>query len=338
MILHISQDGSCPFTSVSQALDSIPASCKEPVTLRIRKGIYRERITVSRPYVAFIGDSPSDTVIAGGLYARMTAADGQKLGTFRTYSCFIDTHDVTFRNLTVANTAGKGPDVGQALALYADGDRLFFDNCRFLGGQDTLFTGPLPPKEMEPGGFVGPKQFAPRINGRHYYRNCYLEGDVDFVFGSATAFFEQCEFFSKDIGRPVNGYVTAPSTPEGQDYGYVLWNCRFTGDCPPHSVYLGRPWREYAKAVLIRCHMGEHIFPEGWHDWDKPAAHTAGFFAEYASTGPGADIEARPRWVHRLTDEDLPHYTRERVLGGTDSWAPWEDRTGGCARQNRTDG
>lgn len=123
----------------------------------------------------------------------------------------------TASNLTFENSAGPGTKVGQALALYVDGDRIAFHDCRFLGNQDTLFTAPLPPKEIEPNGFVGPKQFAPRINGRHFYQRCYIEGDIDFIFGGATAYFEDCEFFSKYTGQPISSYVTAASTPEGQN-------------------------------------------------------------------------------------------------------------------------
>ncbi len=322
--IHIAANKTGDFHSVGQALASLPPDSGEEVTLYLHKGVYREQLTITRPHIAVIGDSPEDTVLTYDLYARMTMEDGSRRGTFRTYSCLVDTHDVTFRNLTLANTAGKGPHVGQALALYADGDRLMFDNCRFLGNQDTLFTGPLPPKEIEINGFVGPKQFSPRVNGRHYYRDCYIEGDIDFIFGSATAYFESCEFFSKDIGRPVNGYVTAASTPEGQNYGYVMDRCRFTGQCPPHTVYLGRPWREYARTVLINCYMDRHIRPEGWHDWDKPQARETCLYGEYGSFGPGADMEARPGWVRRLRPEDLELYSREKVLSGDDGWSPWK--------------
>ena len=322
-MIHIATDGSGDFRSVGQALACLPPDREEEIVFFIHKGIYKEQIVITRPRVTLLGESKAETILTFDLYARMTMADGGKRGTFRTYSCLVDTHDVTFKNLTLANSAGPGPKFGQALALYADGDRLMFDNCRFLGNQDTLFTGPLPPTEVEPGGFVGPKEFAPRVNGRHYYRNCYMEGDIDFIFGGATAYFEGCEFFSKDIGQPVNGYVTAASTPFGQPYGYVMRNCRFTSECPPGTVYLGRPWRDYAKTVLISCYMDRHICPEGWHDWNKLSARQNCFFAEYQSFGPGADINARPCWTRRLSDQDLPLFSPESVLSGDDGWSPW---------------
>lgn len=321
-MIHIAQDGSGDFTSVTAALQSIPPDNREPVTLFIHNGIYKELITVSSPYVTLIGESREFTILTYDRYARMMMEDGMKRGTFRSYSCLIDTHDFTARNLTFENSSGRGIDVGQALALYVDGDRISFEDCRFLGGQDTLFTAPLPPKEIEPNGFIGPKQFAPRANGRHYYKNCYIEGDIDFIFGGATAYFEDCELFSKYVGRPVNSYVTAASTPEGQPYGYVMNNCRFTSQCPPRSAYLGRPWREHAKTVLINCFMDEHICEEGWDDWGKERAHETAFYAEYGSHGPGGDMSRRPDWIKILTEDELEHYTRSAVLSGTDSWLP----------------
>lgn len=326
-MIQIAQDGSGDFTTITAALQALDEEANgslhpQPVTLFIRNGVYKEQLTIRRPYLTLIGESAEHTILTYDLYARMPEPVMGKLGTFRSYSCFIDTHDFTVRNLTFENSSGMGPDVGQALALYADGDRLVFDGCRFLGGQDTLFTAPLPPKEVEPGGFVGPKQFAPRLTGRHYYRNCYLEGDIDFVFGGATAYFEGCEFHSKDIGRPVNGYVTAASTPKGQTYGYVLDHCRFTGSCPDHTVYLGRPWREYAKTVLLHCEIGAHIREEGWHDWNKPYAHDTVYYAEYESFGPSSDIQKRPGWVKSLTPAEASYFARPLVLGGSDRWDP----------------
>lgn len=319
-MIHISKDGTGDFTSIGEALRSLPTDHTEEQVLYIHKGFYEEQIAVTVPHVTFVGEDAESTILSYGLYARMTMEDGMKRGTFRTYSCLIDTHDFTAKNLTFENSAGIGTDVGQALALYADGDRLFFENCRFLGNQDTLFTGPLPPKEIEPNGFIGPKQHSPRINGRHYYKNCYLEGDIDFIFGSATAYFEGCTFFSKYTGMEISSYVTAASTPKGQEYGYVMANCRFEGNCPSDNTYLGRPWREYGKTVLINCFMDNHICKEGWHDWNKEAAHKHTFYGEYGSYGPGAEMEKRPDWIHRLTETDLKSFTKEAVLSGPDNW------------------
>lgn len=326
---RIRLDGRGDFTSVNAALDVIrvnddrsPEHSQSPVILKLYNGIYKERITINRPRLTLVGQSQEHTVLTGDLYANMPMPDGSRRGTFRSYSLMIDTHDVTLCNLTIENSSGCGPDAGQAIAAYADGDRLSFGHCRFLGGQDTLFTAPLPPTELEPNGFIGPKQFAPRTTGRHYYENCYIEGDIDFIFGGAAAYFTGCEFFSKDISQDINSYVTAASTPRHQPYGYVMTNCRFTGSCPPHTAYLGRPWREYAKTVLLHCEIGSHIRPEGWHDWNKAAARDTVFYAEYGSFGASADMTKRPGWVKQLTPAEAASYTRKLVLSGHDYWVP----------------
>lgn len=321
-MIRVAKDGSGDFLTIGEALLSLPESSGSPITISIAPGVYKERLEIKTPYLTLEGEDAAGTVITYDLYALMPMEDIGKRGTFRSYSVLVDTHDFTAKNLTFENNSGPGSLVGQALALYVDGDRVKFENCRMIASQDTLFTGPLPPREIEPNGFIGPKQNAPRINGRHYYKNCYLRGDIDFIFGSATAFFEGCEIHSQDIGREINGYATAASTPEGQEYGYVFWDCRFTGSCPDHTVYLGRPWRNYAKTVILNSYIGPHIHPEGWHNWNKKEAESTLFYAEYNNYGPGSNMDARPGWVARLSEEEALHYTREAVLFGEDHWNP----------------
>ena len=300
-----------------------------PVTLYIGAGTYREQLLIDRPKVTMIGepvvaDQTPRTVLVYGLGAFEIMPDGEKRGTFRTSSVRIDAPDFTARDIVFQNDAGFGHTVGQALALYVDADRCYFEHCHFLGSQDTLFTAPLPLKEAKPGGFRGPGEYKPRVLGRHFYRNCFIQGDVDFIFGSATAWFETCAIFSKMPGdrkppespddQQIYGYVTAASTYEDVKYGYVFHRCKLTSDCPPHTVYLGRPWREYAKTVFLECELGEHIHPLGWADWNKDHSHF--FYAEYASTGAGADPAGRADFSHQLTVEQAAEYTIEQVLDG----------------------
>ena len=232
----------------------------------------------------------------------------------------IDADHVQLYSLTVENTAGAGPTVGQAIALYADGDALAFDHIRLCGWQDTLFTGPLPPKEIEKNGFMGPKQYALRRNGRQYYHRCFIEGDIDFIFGSATAYFEDCTIYQKDraklsVPAPFpRSFATAASTPKGQAYGYVFDHCRFLSDCPPASCYLGRPWRNFAQVVILYSYLGPHIHPAGFDSWNKPDAEANVHFLEYQNIGPGARRAGRASFVRELTDEEAAAYTRERVV------------------------
>ena len=346
LIYYVNRQPECAdtFPTVTAALESIPADYSGRVTILIAPGRYVEKITVNRPFVTLLGTGASndETVLSFGDYAAASMPDGSKRGTFRSYSVFVDANDVTFKNLTIENDSGDSVTHGQAIALYADGDRLIFDSCRITGRQDTLFTGPLPEKELKPGGFIGPKQFSPRINGRQYYKNCYLCGDVDFIFGSATAYFENCTIESLrrfDDDSQIQGYVTAASTPKGQEYGYVFFRCSLISQsCPPASVYLGRPWRNFAKTVFLECSLGAHIRPEGFDDWNKKEARATVLYAEYRNypeSGPNAPASAgvsascknggcipfpkRADFVTELSAAEAAHFTKEAVLDG---WLP----------------
>lgn len=323
-MLTVSKDSKGDYKTIKEALDAIPNDNKTPVKIFIYNGEYREKLLINKPFLTIQGESAEGAIITFSDYAKMTLPDGELRGTFRTSTVMIDTHDVTVRNLTISNEAGPGYLVGQAIALYVDGDQLEFDKCRILGNQDTLFTGPLPKTPLVDNGFKGPKEHAPRINGRQYFKNCYIEGNIDFIFGSATTYFGFCEIFTKNVTKMeeqetstgVRGYVTAASTPEGQNYGYVFNECKFTSDCPPNTVYLGRPWRNYAKVVLIHCQLGAHIKEEGWCDWNKKEAHDTVLFAEYESTGSKAGdilIEKRVPWSKQLSKEDVLFYSKEKV-------------------------
>ena len=227
----VAKDNSGDFATISEAVLATKSGDK----IYAKPGVYNERVEIRVPDILIEGESPENTIIVSGYYARMKADDSEKLGTFRTYTMLANTNRFPCRNMTIANSAGFGRDVGQAVAVYAEGDGILFENCRILGHQDTLFTGPLPFKEIEKGGFRGPTEFSPRIAGRQLYRRCYIEGEVDFIFGSAHAAFDECELFSLNCGNEINGYVTAASTYNGDKCGYLFKNCRFTSDCPPKN-------------------------------------------------------------------------------------------------------
>lgn len=319
------------FPTVTDAINSIPADNQSPVAVHIAPGVYREKITVDRPFVTLLGcgESNKDVVLTFDDYAKAVMEDGSERGTFRSYSVLLDAHDVTLRNLTIENASGDSLTHGQAVALYADGDRLVIDSCRLLGHQDTLFTGPLPPKEVIKDGFIGPKQFAPRTCGRHYYKDCYICGDIDFIFGGAAAYFENCTIESlrhfpadREEEGLIQGYVTAASTPGGEKYGYVFSNCRLVSkECPPGTVYLGRPWREFAKTVFIGCSYGTHIHPELFHDWKKEKARKTVFYG-VCRKDFGEAFPDPADFVQEVTEKMRADFTREHVLAGKDGWNP----------------
>ena len=329
--LRVSRAASGAYPTIFDALaatDQLYPDAEQAVTIHIDPGEYRERVEIHRPHVTLAGETADSVRIVGSLGAKMPSEDGSgvdgTLGTFRTYTVLVDADDVRLENLTIVNDAGDGREVGQAIALYADGDRLVVDACCITGRQDTLFLGPLPPREVKPGGFMGPKQFAPRRVGRQYFRRCRIEGDVDFIFGGARAYFEGCEIRSLNRDMDVNGYVTAASTPEGEPYGFVFHGCSFTApdDVAPDSVYLGRPWREWAQTVLIDCWLGRHIKREGWWDWNKPAAHERARYAGTSLHGPAGDAAGWAPWTRELDATAAARYAREQVLVGADGWDP----------------
>lgn len=232
---------------------------------------------------------------SGSHFARELHPDGRKRGTFRSYTVLVDGDNVVFKNCTFENTAGKGEDVGQAIALYLDGDNITLESCTLRGHQDTLFLAPLPEKEMIKDGFLGPKQFEERKDHTFYFKNCLIEGGVDFIFGGATAYFENCEFKSVE-----EGYVFAPSTPENVKIGFVAKNCRFTAasGISDGSCFIARPWRDHGAVEIIDCYLGPHIAPEGFDDWGKVHAHGTVRFSECGSYGEGSEGD-RPTYVKR---------------------------------------
>ncbi|CAG7619129.1 Pectinesterase A [Paenibacillus allorhizosphaerae] len=292
----VAADGTGEYRTVQSAVDAVPAANREPVTIYIKNGVYEEKLTVpaGKRFIRFEGESKERTVLTYGDYASKKGADGKELGTTGSSSTFIYADDFTAENITFRNTAG--PAAGQAVALYVRGDRAAFRSVRIIGHQDTLYT---------PG------------EGRQYYKDCYIEGTVDYIFGSATAFFDQCVIHSTR-----SGFVTAANTPENAEYGYVFKDCPLTGNTEAASVYLGRPWRPFARVVFTNAWMDAHIKPEGWHNWGDPEKEKTAKYAEHRSTGPGANPDARVGWSSQWNDEQAASLTVHEVLGGKDHWNP----------------
>lgn len=311
-MITVAKDNSGDFNSIQQAVDSIPAGT--PETIYIKKGIYKERVEVRKNNISFVGESTDDTIITESYYARMIMPDGSKRGTFRSYTFFVYADNFTASNLTFENAAGFGDEFGQAIAVYAEGDNITFRDCKILGHQDTLFTGPLPMKEKQPGGFTGPTIDGIRRVVHQLYEDCYIAGEIDFIFGSATAYFKNCTLFALNRNQEINAFYTAPSTYEGQAFGYVFESCTFTGNCPPKSVALSRPWRIHAKTVLLNCSYSDQIIDEGFTDWNKPESHETVYYAEYNGHGEGFKPEKRAAYVHQLNESEAALYTLENVM------------------------
>jgi pectinesterase len=319
----VAADGSGDFKTIQDAIDQIPDNNSERVTIRIKNGVYKEKLHINKPFVSLVGESAEKTIVTYDDYARKLFPNGKPYNTFHSYTVLIGADHFSAEHITFENSAGSGDLVGQAVAAYVDGDRASFKYCRFLGHQDTLFTGPLPERPLNRASFGGPREGCPRRRTRQYYEHCLIRGDVDFIFGSATAVFNQCEIWSN--ARPdkkIQGWITAASTPADVPFGYVFLDCSLTGDAPPQSVYLGRPWRNHAKVAFINCRLGEHIVLEGWDNWNKPESEQTTFFCEYNSSGPGAAPDKRIGWAKILDGSMAEEYTIANILAGTDGWNP----------------
>lgn len=275
--LVISRDGTGDYRSLTEAVEGIRAFMDYKVTVFIKNGFYKEKVIIPSwlQNVEFLGESAENTIISYDDHANIN-----KMGTFRTYTVRVDGNGITFKNLTIENNAAQ---LGQAVALHTEGDRLVFINCRLLGNQDTIYTG--------------------KQGTRLYFKDCYIEGTTDFIFGPSTALFQNCTIHSKR-----NSYITAASTPQEIEVGYVFKNCKLTAAPEIEKVYLGRPWRPYASTVFINCEMGKHIRPEGWHNWGKVDNEKTARYAEYGNTGEGASTAKRVKWGKQLTKKEVATY------------------------------
>ncbi|MBT2755743.1 pectate lyase [Mesobacillus foraminis] len=296
--LTVAQDGSGEYGNVQDAIDAVPSKNSEPVVINIKNGVYKEVISIpaDKPYVTLIGESAEGTIIDFNNYAGKDNGLGGTLG-FESATAILKASDFTAENLTFKNSfdeAAIEADGEQALAAYVRGERMAFKNVRFLGNQDTLLAH----------------------SGKQYYYNCYIEGDVDFIYGGARAVFEESTIHSLSRGsNSNNGYITAASTPVDQPFGFLIINSKLTSNAPADTVYLGRPWRDHGNVVFKNSYLGEHIKTVGWTEMGGRQPEDARLF-EYKNEGPGAVINEDRR---QLSDEEAAKYTVENVLDG---WVP----------------
>ncbi len=292
--ITVSKDGNGDYHSVQAALDALPASNEKPVTIYIKNGVYKEVITVDvrKNFISFIGENKDSTILTYDNHAGTRLPNGDSLNTWTSASVFVYGNDFHAENISFRNTAGF--TAGQAVGLRIEGNRTSLKNCSIIGNQDILFLSGSGVKD--------------------YFKDCYIEGTTDFIFGAATAVFVNCEMHSKK-----NSHVTAASTNSIIPYGFVFFNCRLTAsDTSINKVSLGRPWAPTASVTYINCWMDKHIIPEGWNNWKNPNNETTARFAEYKSSGPGANPSARVKWSRQLTDEEVKKYTLKNILGDWD--------------------
>lgn len=290
----VAQDGSGQFKSVQKAFDAVPTGNKDTIIIHVKKGVYKERLVLDtrKDFVKLVGEDANETVLTFDNHAGKILANGDTVNTWTSASFFIYANNFSAEHITFQNDAGF--TAGQAVAVYTFGDKLFFQNCRFIGFQDALFCS--------------------GSGARQYYKDCYIEGTTDFIFGAATAVFDGCTLYSKK-----KSHVTAASTPREVPFGLVFFNCRLLADSTLKGVSLGRPWQPFASVTYIHCYLGRHIAPQGWSDWGRPANQQTVRYGEYKNYGPGSDPGKRVGWIKQLNEKEISAYTLKNIFG---KWQP----------------
>lgn len=308
--LYVAADGTGDYYSIQRALDVAPAT---GAVVSVSPGVYREVLTVDKPNITIRSANPdaSKTVVVNDRSA------GQNGGTLHSATVNVTADNFFAENITLENdfnrTHPQLPQGSQALALLVTGDRAVFHNVRLLGNQDTVYAGS---KSCARDG-------QSCVAARQYFSDCYIAGNVDFIFGDGKAVFDHCEIHSTPHA---GGYITAQSKHyPGEDSGFVIDHCTLTADPGvTGSVYLGRPWRPYATVVYLHTEMGDKIAPAGWREWHPGETHSldTAFYAEFDSTGPGAHHDERDPHTHFLTPEEAKQYEPQVFLRGSDNWNP----------------
>ena len=308
-----------PETGLQAAVDA----ARDGDTLVMGPGEYRERVVIYRDNLTILAENGA--VLTGSGCAKDQYPDGREKGTFLSATLLVLGSGVTVENLVIRNDAGDGREVGQAVAVYAAGDRGVWRNCCFIAHQDTLFCGPVMSKvlaEVQPRVHPGVECVestgnCPLTHSRQYFENCRIQGDVDFIFGPYRCWFEGCTL----VMNPRGGWYTAANTPEAQPWGMVFHRCKLTGECAPGLGKLGRPWREFARVLFMECDMDACVSPRGFEDWDnwdgiREITERCG---EWHTTGVRADQSERHPKQRHLTDAEAAEVTLENVLDG---WKP----------------
>lgn len=287
------------YHTLTSAIEALPA---DGGTIELQPGEYREKVTVAKPNVRLIGKGkkPEDVVIVWSDGA-LTAG-----GTFKSFSMNVTGDGFVARNLTIQNDYHlKDPRPSQAVALAITADRAVLEKVRLLGAQDTLYAAS---KKDKP--------------SRQYFKDCYIEGHVDFIFGDSKAFFDHCQIHG--IAHESVMYTAQSKVRPDQDSAYVFDRCLITADPKASGIFLGRAWRPYATVIFMRSRIEAALDPAGWREWTPGKTETlnTATFAEFASTGPGASPQTREPRTKQLTADQAKAWDRKTFLAGSDGWNP----------------
>jgi pectinesterase len=291
-MITVAQDGSGDYKTIQEAFNAVPANNPKRIIITVKKGVYREKLFLdaAKDNISLMGEDKFSTIITYDDHTGKISPKGDTINTRTSWTFLIKADNFLAGNITFQNDAGF--TAGQAVAVESDGDKALFSDCRFIGNQDVLFLN--------------------NEKSRQFFQSCYIEGTTDFIFGSATAWFDSCEIYSKK-----NSHITAASTPQNKEWGFVFNECKLTGDTSLHNVSLGRPWRPYAAVVYMNCYIGSPIKPEGWSNWNNTENYKTTRYAEYRNYGPSSDPTKRVNWSRQLTDEEAKAYDKRKYL---ESW------------------
>lgn len=290
------------YLNSNQNLSTILNNCHEGDIIHLAPKIYYEKIKITIPNLTIIGHNSS---IEYKDYYNKIGNDNKELLTVRTYTLMVAAPNVTLKDLTIKNLSTPNHIYGQAVALHVLGDNFKAINCNILGAQDTILAGPIPYDLTIRYKDLLPKDELTQKESHQLYDHCYIEGDVDFIFGCGICFFNECEIHS--IGK---GYICAPSHPKEYDYGFVFYKCNLTGfDEIKNQVYLGRPWRDYGQAAFISCKASSHIKKEGFHYWNESRQTTCRL--SIYQTLNEKDVAS---FAKILNKNDLAKYSIEKVM------------------------
>lgn len=323
-MIRVSATDPTTYRSIQEAIDLIPdlpsdtqinldSDAMDERTIFIESGIYNEKLFIRKDYIRLIGDSSESTVITYNDYGRklIDKDSTQEYGTFNSATALLTGTHLYIQNLTFINSSGPGKIAGQALAVFVAADKIQFHHCQFKGFQDTLYTGDLSDgmlaKLIAPSNFLESSVTIPAHQKENFFNDCYIEGDVDYIFGNSLAYFYRCHIHTLRLESESDAFITAANTPADADHGLIFFECKITGS-GIRTTNLGRPWRNYAKTAFIHCYMDESITPHGWTDWGKPAAQTLCQYLELNNIGPGADASHRASFAKILSTPDLTDY------------------------------
>ncbi len=304
----VSKDGTGSYSSVQAAIDAAPSNRTTPYVIYIKNGRYKEKINIpsTKPFIQIVGEDVAKVVITYDDYASKMTSCFATLGTQNSASFTVNATDFAAYNVTFENSYGEG---SQAVAVLVNADRAVFYNCRFLGNQDTVY--------LKGGG-----------TPRNYFKSCYIDGNIDFIFGSSVAILDSCVIYAKSRTSSGSSYITAPNTPAGQSYGFIFRDCKFPNNTGNTSYYLSRPWPSPSpsgtqqKVILLSCLLSSHINPAGWTIWDANTITSNLYYAEYNSryfNGLPVDVSQRVSWSYQITQSDSSNYSITNVFS---TWDP----------------